>query len=318
MIDQEARKGTKSSHHGGTENTEKYLPPCSPCLRGKQNPLSARLHAKTALPLGAFCLLCVGAVAFALPFLWMVSTSFKAPDKVMALPPQWIPDPWRPENYREALTRLPFALYLRNTLIITFLSLVGQVGSSALVAFGFARLRFFGRDPLFFLMLSTMMLPPIATLIPTYVMYVKLGWVNTFLPLVLPAFFGGGAFYIFLLRQFFLTIPKELEDAARIDGSGSFGIFWRVFLPLSKPALATVAIFSFIGHWNDFLSPLIYLRTQERFTLALGLQTFQGVYSTHYEWLMAASIVVVLPVLVLFFACQRFFVQGIVLTGLKG
>jgi multiple sugar transport system permease protein len=255
---------------------------------------------------------------FALPFLWMVSTSFKAPEKVMALPPQWIPDPWRPQNYGEALTQLPFLLYLRNTLIITFLSLVGQVGTSALVAFGFARLRFFGRDALFFLMLSTMMLPPIATLIPTYVMYVKLGWVNTFLPLILPAFFGGGAFYIFLLRQFFLTIPQELVDAARIDGSGSFGIFARVFLPLSKPALATVAIFSFIGHWNDFLGPLIYLRTQDMFTLALGLQTFQGIYATHYEWLMAASIVVVLPVLVLFFACQRFFVQGIVLTGLKG
>lgn len=265
-----------------------------------------------------FLALCAGAALFAMPFLWMVSTSFKAPEKVMALPPQWIPDPWRPQNYAEALTRLPFGRYLYNTLVITLWSLVGQVGTSALVAYGFARLQFRGRDALFFLMLSTMMLPPVATLIPTYVLYVKLGWVNTFLPLILPAFLGGGAFYIFLLRQFFLTIPKELEDAARVDGDTSFGIFRRIFLPLSKPALATVAIFSFIAHWNDFLTPLIYLRTQEMFTLALGLQTFQGVYATHYEWLMAASIVVVLPVLVIFFTCQRFFVQGIVVTGLKG
>jgi ABC-type glycerol-3-phosphate transport system permease component len=266
----------------------------------------------------SLAVLTLGGALFLLPFLWMVSTSLKDPGQVLTFPPVWIPHPVRWDNYAVALGKMDFWRQLKNTLVIVYACLVGQVFSASLVAFGFARLKFPGRDVLFFLMLSTMMLPGVATLIPIYVLYKKLGWIDTFLPLTLPSFFGGGAFFIFLLRQFFLTLPKEMEEAARMDGATSFDVFWRIFLPLSKPALATIAIFSFMGNWNDFVGPLIYLRSPSNYTLALGLQTFQGLYSTDYQYLMAASIVVVCPVILLFFLAQRHFVQGIVLTGLKG
>lgn len=266
----------------------------------------------------SLAILSLGAILFILPFLWMVSTSLKTPGEVLRFPPTWWPEHPQWQNYPLALSRLDFWRLLGNTLIIVYSNLVGQVLSASLVAFGFARLRFPGRDLLFFVMLSTMMLPSVVTLIPLYVFYKDLGWINTFLPLTLPAYFGGGAFFIFLLRQFFMTIPKELEDAARIDGCSSFEVYWRIFLPLSRPALTTVAIFSFMSHWNDFVGPLIYLRTPDKFTLALGLQTFQGLYSTDYHYLMAASIVVVSPVILIFFLAQRYFVRGIILTGMKG
>ncbi|HEY3284716.1 MAG TPA: carbohydrate ABC transporter permease [Armatimonadota bacterium] len=265
-----------------------------------------------------FAVLTFGAVLFALPFVWMISTSLKSASEVMQVPPSLLPHKVVWSNYPVALARLDFPRLLRNTCVIVYSNLIGQTLSASLVAFGFARLRFPGREPLFFLMLSTMMLPSMATLIPVYALYKQLGWINTFLPLTLPAYLGGGAFYIFLLRQFFLTLPGELEDAARMDGCSSFDVYWRIFLPLSKPALATVAIFSFMGHWNDFIGPLIYLRTPDKYTLALGLQTFQGLYSTDYNYLMAASVVVVSPVILVFFAAQRYFVKGIVLSGLKG
>lgn len=222
-----------------------------------------------------------------------------------------------PTNYPEALKYMNYLLNLRNTGVILFSVLVGQLFSASLVAYGFARLKFPGRDKLFFVMLSTMMLPGVVTQIPVYIMWKYLHGINTFIPLTLPSFFGGGAFFIFLLRQFFKTIPADLEDAARIDGCSNFGIFWRIFVPLSKPALTTVAIFSFMASWNDFMGPLIYLRTPDKFTLALGLDSFKGFYSTEYQYLMAASVVVVAPLIVLFFAAQRFFVRGIVMTGLK-
>jgi ABC-type glycerol-3-phosphate transport system permease component len=266
----------------------------------------------------SFLILSLGGCLFLLPFLWMVSTSLKEASQVQHFPPIWIPHPIRWDNYSIALSKMDFWTQLKNTLIIVYANVVGQLFSASLVAFGFARLKFPGRDALFFLMLSTMMLPGVATLIPIYILYKNLGWIDTFLPLTLPAFFGGGAFYIFLLRQFFLTLPKEMEEAARMDGASSWDVFWRIILPLSKPALATVAIFTFMGHWNDFVGPLIYLRSPRNYTLALGLQTFQGLYSTDYQYLMAASIVVVAPVIALFFLAQRYFVQGIVLTGMKG
>jgi multiple sugar transport system permease protein len=262
--------------------------------------------------------LSLGGILFVLPFLWMVSTSLKEASQVQHFPPIWVPHPIRWDNYAVALRKMDFGTQLKNTLLIVYSCLVGQLFSASVVAFGFARLRFPGRDALFFLMLSTMMLPGVATLIPMYILYKHLGWIDTFLPLTLPAFFGGGAFYIFLLRQFFLTLPKEMEEAARMDGATSWDVFWRICLPLSQPALATVAIFSFMAHWNDFVGPLIYLRSPRNYTLALGLQTFQGLYSTDYQYLMAASIVVVAPIIVLFFLAQRYFVQGIVLTGMKG
>ena len=248
----------------------------------------------------------------------MVSTSLKAPSEVQKFPPVWIPRPPQWSNYSDALTKMDFWNQLKNTVIIVYANLVGQIFSASLVAYGFARLRFPFRDKLFALMLSTMMLPSVATLIPIYILYKNLGWIDTFLPLTLPSFFGGGAFNIFLLHQFFKTLPKEMEEAARLDGASSWDVYRLIVLPLSKPALATVAIFSFMAHWNDFVGPLIYLRSPKNYTLALGLQTFQGLYSTDYQYLMAASIVVVAPVILLYFVAQRYFIQGIVLTGSKG
>ncbi len=221
-------------------------------------------------------------------------------------------------NYATALTVLPFATFLKNTLTITLLCIIGQTLSASLVAFGFARMKFPGREVIFIMVLSTMMLPAQVTMIPNFIIYVKLRWIDTLRPLIVPAFFGGGAFFIFLLRQFFLTIPSELEDAARIDGCSPLGIYRNVALPLSKPALATVAVFAFMTHWNDFMGPLIYTQSMEKKTLALGLYSFKGLHGTEYHLMMAAAIAVLLPVLIIFFSAQKYFVQGIVMSGIKG
>lgn len=263
-------------------------------------------------------LLIVLALLFATPFLWMISTSLTPADEVLdrnrpliPLHPAWL-------NYVEALTVLPFHLFLKNTLIVTILSVIGQTSSAAMVAFAFARLNFRFREPLFLLVLSTMLLPPQVTMIPTFVMWTIPGWIDSLKPLIIPSFFGGGAFFIFLLRQFFRTIPAELEDAARIDGCGNFRIFWHVALPLSKPALAAVALFSLVFHWNDFLGPLIYTQTLEKKTLAVGLNAFKSLHGTEYHLLMAASVAVLAPVIVIFFVAQRYFVAGIATSGVKG
>ena len=222
---------------------------------------------------------------------------------------------WR--NYATALGSFQFLRYTLNTLLLVLLNVLGVLLSSALAAYGFAKLRFPGREVLFLVLLSTMLLPGIVLLIPHFQMFKWLDLLDTYWPLTLPAFFGV-PFYIFLLRQFFRTIPNDLSDAARIDGCSEFGIFWRVVLPLSKPALATIAIFTFMGVWNDLMGPLIYLFDMEKFTLALGLSTFKGEYSTKWHLLMASSAVMVVPVIVLFFTCQRFFIRGITMTGMKG
>lgn len=255
---------------------------------------------------------------FLIPFFWMLSTSLTEASKVIVKNRSWIPHPivWR--NYRDALTILPFHLFLKNTVIITASCIVGQVLSASLVAFGFARMRFPGRDVLFIMVLSTMMLPAQVTQIPTFILFTHLRWIDTLKPLIVPAFFGGGAFFIFLLRQFFLTIPNELEDAARMDGCSPLGIYWNVAVPLSKPALATVAVFSFMAHWNDFMGPLIYIQSMENKTLALGLASFKSLHGTDYHLMMAASISVLIPVLVIFFSAQKYFVKGIVMSGIKG
>lgn len=258
-------------------------------------------------------------IMFLIPFLWMLATSLTEAANIRSsagIP--FLPHPIAWGNYKAALTVLPFGLFLKNTLTITGLCIIGQTLSASLVAFGFARMRFPGREVLFILVLSTMMLPAQVTMIPTFIMFVKLRWIDTLKPLIVPAFFGGGAFFIFLLRQFFLTIPSELEDAARIDGCSPLGIFRNVALPLSKPALATVAIFSFMAHWNDFMGPLIYTQSMEKKTLALGLYSFKGLHGTEYHLMMAAAIAVLLPVLVIFFSAQKYFVQGIVMSGIKG
>ncbi|NPV08515.1 MAG: carbohydrate ABC transporter permease [Anaerolineae bacterium] len=264
-----------------------------------------------------FLLLVVGAVGFLAPFLWMVSTSLKDPKEVYLFPPKLIPSALHWENYRTAWTLLPFTLFLRNTCIITFHNVIATVASSAVVAYSFARLRARLRDPLFLLVLATMMVPFEVTMIPTFIMWSELGLTNNFTPLMLPAWFGT-PFYIFLLRQFFMGIPFDLDDAATIDGCSSWGIFGRIILPLSKPALAAVAIFTFVGNWNNFLGPLIYLNRTELYTLAVGLNLMRSTqYGTSLHHLMAVSTVTVMPILVLYFSAQKYFIQGVTLTGIK-
>jgi multiple sugar transport system permease protein len=257
------------------------------------------------------------AVLFAAPFLWMLSTSLTPAGEALDRNRPLIPPRPAWGNYVEALTALPFGVFFRNTVIVTVCCVIGQTLSAAMVAFAFARLNFRFREALFLLVLSTMLLPPQVTMIPTFVLWTIPGWIDSLKPLIIPSFFGGGAFFIFLLRQFFLTIPAELEDAARIDGCGNFRIFWHVAMPLSKPALATVALFSFVFHWNDFLGPLIYTQTLEKKTLAVGLTAFKSLHGTEYHLLMAASVAVLAPVIAIFFFAQRYFVEGIATTGVK-
>ena len=263
-------------------------------------------------------LLCLGAIVMAVPFLWLATSSLKDQSKIWLFPPQWLPDPIRWDNYTKALTSMPFHLFLRNTLTVVFFDELGVILTASMSAYGFARLRFKGRDLVFMMLLSTMMLPWAVTMIPRYILFKWFGMLDTLFPLIIPSWFGGGMFNIFLLRQFFRTIPTELSDAARIDGCGEFGIFWRLTMPLAKPALTTVAIFTFLNSWNDFMGPLIYLTSPQNRTLSLGLASFRDLYTTQWHYLMAASTAVTIPVIIIFFAAQRYFVQGIVLTGLKG
>lgn len=264
-----------------------------------------------------YLLLIAGAALFLLPLLWMISSSLKPSYQVLAFPPVWIPDPPRWQNFAEALTYLPFGRFAVNTLIVSIATIAGHLISCTVVAYGFARLQAPGKNLLFILLLATMMLPYPVTMIPIYVEFNTLGWVNTFLPLIVPAFFGH-PFYIFLLRQFFLGIPVELEDAARIDGANTAQIIWHVVVPISKPALAAVAIFTFQATWNDFLPPLIYLHDQTKYTISLGLNFFRSTYTVNWAYLMAASLVTMLPVVIVFFFAQRLFIQGITLSGIKG
>ena len=262
--------------------------------------------------------LVAGAIVMMLPLAWMVSSSFKLEQRVFQFPPQLIPDPFRPQNYVEALTYKPFDVYLRNTAFLVLMNELAILLTASFCAYGFARLRFPGRDFWFMLVLGTMMVPYVVMMVPLFVIFSRLRWIDTFLPLVVPPFFGGGAFNIFLLRQFFRTIPEELADAARIDGCNEFTIYARIMMPLAKPALTTVAIFAFFGSWNNFMGPLLYLHSPDKFTVSIGLATFRSVLYTRWDLLMAASTAMTLPVLIVFFLAQRYFVQGVVLTGLKG
>lgn len=255
------------------------------------------------------------AVAFTFPFLWLVSTSLKSANELARFPPTLIPHPAIWENYSNALTSQPFDHYFANSIIYSVGAIIGHVLSATLVAYGFSRLEFPGRDAIFVLVLSTVMLPAQVTLIPQYILFRELGWLNTLLPLIVPTYFGG-AFYIFLLRQFFLTIPRELDEAALMDGANRLDIYWRIILPLSRPILVTVVAFVFIGTWNDFFGPLIYLNTREKMTVALGLLQFRG-EGAIMNLLMAASVVALAPIVVVFFFAQRYFIAGITLTGMK-
>ena len=268
----------------------------------------------------ALVIVLAGAFFVLIPFVYMLSTSLKSQVETYASPPIWIPAELMWGNFPDALKMLPFGTFFRNTMFITFVSMFGSVATSSLVAYGFARLRSRFREPLFVVLLATMMLPGQVTLIPVYILFSMIGWINTFYPLIVPAFFGGGAFNIFLLRQFFMTVPLEMDDAAKIDGCNWFSIYWRLVMPMARPAVATVAIFHFMGTWNDFFGPLIYLNDVRKYTLAVGLAFFQysGMSSGRLDWLMATSLLVLMPCLILFFVAQKMFIQGIVITGVKG
>ena len=267
--------------------------------------------------LSAYLLLLTGSVVMLIPLLWLVRSSFMGLGQIFIFPPEWIPDPWHWDNYPKALTTIPFVRYFFNTLFILVPTVIGTLITASLAAFGFSRLQWPGRDWVFGVLLSALMLPYAVTLIPTFLLWARIGLINTYWPLVLPDWFGGTIFYVFLLRQFFLTLPKELDEAAIIDGANPLQVLRHVVVPLSRPALITVAIFSALFEWNDFLGPLIYLNDSRQFTLALGLAEFTGLYTSQWHLLMAASTVVIAPVLVLFLFAQRYFIEGITLTGIK-
>jgi multiple sugar transport system permease protein len=268
--------------------------------------------------LAGYLIVTICVVPFVLPFYWMVTTALKDAGQVYAMPPVWWPKPLKFQNFIDAWNMAPFATFFKNTIIITGSCVMGTVLTSSLVAYGFARIPFPGRDQLFVILLATMMVPSQVTMVPLYLIFRRLGWIDTFKPLIVPSFFGGSAYYIFLMRQFFLSLPVSLEEAAYIDGCSSFGIFTRIFLPLSKPALTTVAIFSFLHHWNEFFGPLIYLNREARYTLAIGLRYFLYEQGGYFNLLMAASTMTMLPCLVLFIFCQRYFIEGVVMTGVRG
>ena len=262
-------------------------------------------------------LILVGAT-FLVPFLWMVSTSLKPLNETMSLPPRWIPSKILWSNYTEAIDAMGnFWRYAGNSLLLCLLNVIGTTFSSALAAYGFSRIEWRGRDRVFVVLLATMMIPFPVIMVPIYSLFKHLGWIGSFKPLWVPSFLAG-AFNVFLLRQFFLGLPRDMSEAARIDGCNEFQIFWKIILPLCKPALIVVALFQFMTTWNDFLGPLIFLTEQKQFTLALGLQSFQSQQGgTSWHYLMAASTLVVLPVVALFFLAQRYFIEGIAATGGK-
>ena len=265
-----------------------------------------------------YAALAAGGVVILAPFIWMLSTAVKVPGTEFIYPPQLFTRPLRWNNFSDGWTALPFTRWFFNTSVITLLSVSGAVISSSLVAYGFARLEFPGRTTLFVILLSTMMLPFHVRLIPMFITFRFLGWIDTYLPLIVPFFFGGVPFFIFLVRQFFLTIPLEMEDAAAIDGAGVFASFLLIILPLSRPVLGVVGVFAFIRVWNDFLEPLIYIHSMDKMTLSLGLRFFQDQDFTDWTSLMAVSIIVLVPSVALFFVAQKYYIHGVVTTGIKG
>lgn len=256
-------------------------------------------------------------VIFMIPLFWMVTGAFKTPDVLNAVPTVWFPDTITFDNFVQAFQVFPMLRFMINTFIICTLAMVGAVLSSAMVGYGLARIPWRGRNVLFVMILSTMMIPVFVTMFPTFEIFRALNLTNTWVPLILPSWFGVPV-YIFLLRQFLMTIPKELSESARIDGAGEWAIFVRVILPLIKPALVAVGLFQFLLSWNDLLTPLIYLSDPKLYTLSLGLSYFKGQFATDFGPLMAAATITVLPIIVLFFFAQRMFIQGITLTGIKG
>lgn len=280
---------------------------------------SSKSLTKIVLRVLSYGTLGIFTIMFLFPFIWMVSTSFKIPSEVYKIPLKIIPEEITLQNFVKGWHYADFGRYAINSLFITVMAVLGTLVSSSLVGYGFARFKSKMSDTLFIVVLATMMIPSQVTLIPTYLLFSKLHWLDTYLPLIVPSWFGGGAFNIFLMRQFFRGIPKELDQAAYIDGANSFQIYYKILLPAVKPAMLTVGLMSITYHWNDFFGPLIYLQTDKKFTIALGLQFFQTLHgAANIQMLMAVSLLTIIPLLVLFFAAQKHFIEGVTMTGIKG
>jgi multiple sugar transport system permease protein len=268
-----------------------------------------------------YTVLILGLIPSLLPLIWLIRSAFMGDQQIFTSPPEWIPDPWQPQNFAQVFETVPFGRYLLNTIIVEAGVMVGMIFSCSLGAFSFARMQWRGRNVVFALTISTLLLPYAVTIIPTFWMWQNLGAIDTFVPLIAPAFFGGagmqGAFYIFMLRQFFMNIPYSLDEAAYVDGASPWWVWWKVVMPLSRPAVMVVVVFTFVNTWKDFLGPLIYLNSQENYTLAVGLASFQGAYTGQWGLLMAGAAMVLLPVIVLFAFAQKYFVQGVTFTGGK-
>ena len=315
-----------------TESTFGQPAPALAAAR-RQNEIARRLRVITNLLI--HLVLILGGFAVLIPFFWMVSSSLKPDWEIFQIPPTWIPDDPLWQNYAIVLTGnrpdeegsragqgWSFMRFVWNSAYVTAWVMVGRLLTASVAAYGFARLRFPGRNALFIIMLATMMVPSHVTMIPVYIIFKTLQTLDSYWPLVLPVWFGGGAFFIFLLRQFINSIPPDYDDAARIDGCGWFGVYWRIILPMMKPALGAVAIFSFMSTWNDFMGPLIYISTMHKYTVAIGLHFFRSIASPAarplWNLTMAASVVAMVPPLLLFFFAQRYYIQGIVVSGIKG
>lgn len=255
-------------------------------------------------------------ILFAIPLYWMFISALKSTGELSAFPPTLWPEEFVWSNFRDAVEFIPFFTYMRNTMIVTVGSVLGAVVSNPIIAYGFARIEWPGRDAVFYLVIATIFIPFPVLMVSLFDIFARIGWVNTFLPLIVPMFFGN-PFWIFLMRQFFKQLPTEISDAARIDGANEWQIFWRVMLPLAKPAIAVVAILATVTAWNDFLGPLIYLQEESRYTLAIGLQFFRSTYDVEFNMLMAASALVVIPVIIVFLIFQRYFLKGLTIGGVK-
>jgi ABC-type glycerol-3-phosphate transport system permease component len=295
-----------------TPKSEPAAAPHQPGLRQRQSVRRAAWNGLMYTILGTIGLM------YLFPILWALTASVKKLDEIYTVPPSvWVSHPqW--SNYPVALSKLPFVAFMLNSLVISVSAVVGQVFAASLVGFAFARLRWRGRDFWFLVLLATMMLPGQVLLIPQYLIFKELGWVNTYKPLIVPAWLGGGAFFIFLFRQFFRAIPREMEEAARLDGASSWQVYWHLFLPNARPILATVTVLAFIGHWKDFMGPLIYLSDFNRYPISLGLYMYSAIEGSWTNYLMAASVVALSPLVILFIVAQRYFRQGMLLTGSKG
>ncbi len=285
-----------------------------PRLRGRLN--KSKVYA-TLEQFILYIILLALAAAFVIPFVFLFLGSFKESSELFRTPFQWLPDHFQFKNYKEIFTAIPFFKYLKNTLIIVVFNVIGSLISSSFIAYGFARLRWPHRDKVFMIVLVTMILPFQVTMVPLFLMFTKMGWIGTFLPLTVTCFFGN-PFYIFLMRQFFLSIPEELTESARIDGAGEFRIYATMIIPLAKPVLATVAIFAFIRTWNDFIGPLVFLADDDLYTLSLAAQLLRSNLDPRWHVLLALGVVMILPVLLIFFLLQKYFIEGVAMSGIKG